>query len=94
MSSISKAIAVNVKNLCREQKRPLGKLEHEIGVSKGYFSRIKNGNTELSIDKLYKAAQILNISISDLCEDFRLMDIKKNAASYGYQLVPIVGEVK
>lgn len=90
MNSLSIIIAENIKHLCSQQKKSLGELEHEIGVCKGYLSRVKNGKTEISVDKVYMASLILDTSICDLCVDIRLKELRHNAELYGYKLVPIL----
>lgn len=74
-SSLKKICIQNAQQIAKKQKKPLGKLEEEIGVSTGYLSRLlKDDNTtKLAADLLVSLAQALNVPIDDLVYDAVLL---------------------
>lgn len=75
MSSVEK-----VKDLCKELKIPISKLEKDLGFSNGYIGQLKKG--VFPSDRLVLIANYLNVSINDLASDTE--EIK----SSGYYLDP------
>lgn len=63
--TISERLATNVKIYCTMQNKQIGDLERDIGVSTGYFSRVK-GKNMMRIETGCKAAQWLGVSVDDL----------------------------
>lgn len=59
----------NIYELTKQRNISIGKLEKEIDVSPGYFSRLKNNNksTVPGIDILISIAEKLSISLDTLC---------------------------
>lgn len=48
-----------VKNICRERKIPISRLEKDLGFSNGYINSLKNG--VFPTDRLIKIADYLNL---------------------------------
>lgn len=67
-NSLKKACIQNTQRIAKKQKKPLGKLEEEIGVSAGYLSRLNkdDNTTKISVDLIADIARVLNVSIDDL----------------------------
>lgn len=65
-NAITTRIYGNIKFLCTEQGIPVGKIENAIGVSPGYFARIKNSEIDIGICKIMVASEKLGVSIDDL----------------------------
>ena len=53
-----------VKNICKERKIPISKLEKDLGFSNGYISQLKKG--VFPADRLKKIADYLDTSIEYL----------------------------
>lgn len=53
-----------VKNICKERKIPISKLEKELGFSNGYISQLKKG--VFPADRLKKIADYFGVSIEYL----------------------------
>lgn len=49
-----------VKQLCKEQKIPISRLEKDLGFSNGYIGQLKKGT--LPNDRLVKAAEYLGVT--------------------------------
>jgi len=65
-------LSKNIRTLSKFNNIKLGDLEKQMGVTPGYTSRI-DGRRRLSMDKIAKAAEILNVSIDDIWKkDFEL----------------------
>lgn len=62
MNSVEK-----VKEICRQRKIPLSKLERDLGFSNAYISQLKKGT--FPADRLQKIAEYLNVSMPELLED-------------------------
>lgn len=63
-------LPLNVARLAKEKKMLLGAIEEEIGVSKGYFSRlIKNTKKSASVQTVIAVAEVLNVSIEELLSE-------------------------
>jgi len=83
--TVSEIIVVNTRFLCSYKGIKLGEIEQEIGVSCGYLSRLK-GKKQLSVDKAYKIANLLDVGIDelsslDLAKKRRIMELKEELAS-------------
>ena len=61
-----KALSDNIQALIEIRGIQVGKLEKQIGVSTGYFSRVRRG-MNMNIDVLYKLSKAVNVSMDDLC---------------------------
>ena len=57
----------NVKRICKEQRKPLGEVEMEVGVSPGYFSRTRKKS--VSVSTLVNTAKILDVSVDILLSE-------------------------
>ena len=53
-----------VKNICKERKIPISRLERDCGFSNGYIRKLKEG--KFPSDRLQKIADYLNVSIDYL----------------------------
>ncbi len=53
-----------VKQLCKERKVPISKLEKECGFANGYIGQLKKG--VFPSDRLIKIANYLDVPLSDL----------------------------
>ena len=63
---ITKNILDNVTELCRSREIKIGALEKAIGVSLGYFARIKRDGGEFGLTKVVKTCEYLNVSLEDM----------------------------
>lgn len=56
----------NVKHLARKNKIQLGELEEEVGVSRGYLSRILKDNSRIRLDVVINLANYFQMYIDDI----------------------------
>ena len=72
----SKIFYGNIEYLLRKQKKKIGELESETGVSTGYISRAsKDTSAKPGIDFVIKTADVLGVSIDSLlCEEMYKMN--------------------
>ncbi len=64
-----KRFSVNARYLCKQKGMNIGELEKQVGVSKGYLSRLSSSEKAISLVNLYKTAQILGTPIDDLLSE-------------------------
>ena len=63
-------IPLNVVRLAKEKNIRLGSVEDAIGVSRGYFSRLKkNREKGVFIQTVIATAEVLNVTIEELLND-------------------------
>ncbi len=63
-------IPVNVNRIVKDKNLLLGLIEDEIGVSRGYFSRIKPNSTKaVSVKTLIRTAEVLDVTLEELLND-------------------------
>ena len=68
-------IVGNIQLLAKRNGTQLGDVESQIGVSRGYLSRVANTSKRLSLSLVYDAADILGVSVGTLIDsDFRYSD--------------------
>ncbi|MDO4325447.1 MAG: helix-turn-helix transcriptional regulator [bacterium] len=75
-----KILMNNISYLLKRKNKRIGDLESEIGVSKGYISRInkKSNGVAAGIDIVYKIAQALEVSVDVLISvDLQIVDDKE-----------------
>lgn len=87
--TVNEIVAYNVKYLADKNKKKIGDVERQAGVCAGYFSRIRANNSDISLKVALKTAEVLNVSIDELCSDIKLKDLQKMASECGYKLIPI-----
>lgn len=68
---ISNILAENLKNLRQERNLSLGQLSELCGISKVQLSQIERGDTNPTINTIWKIAKGLNISYTKLLEQNR-----------------------
>lgn len=72
-----------IKELCKEKGTNISQLEREIGVSRGYISKIDKHRP--SIDRMEQIAQYLGVSVSDLTgAGEKRADIAQDVERYYY----------
>ena len=81
-----KNFSENARYLCKQKGKSIGELETEIGVSKGYLSRIVNSEKAINLANLYKVSQILETTIDDLiskdmCLEWKIQELEKELDS-------------
>ena len=86
--TITELIASNVRYLAREKGIKLGIVEKQCGVSIGYFSRKALNDASIPIHVVKQAAEVLDISLDELCSNFRFERLKREAEDLGYMLIP------
>ena len=60
-------LPLNVVRLAKEKNMRLGEIEDEVGVSRGYFSRLKKNREKCaSIQTVIATAEVLNVTIEEL----------------------------
>lgn len=91
--NISEQISSNVRYLVKTKHLNIGDVERELGLSAGYFSRKVDGS-KMPVQVAFNAANLLGISLDELCTDFRYASLKKEAAEMGYRLVPMEPTIK
>lgn len=63
----SKAIAENIYYLAKFRKYPIYEVEQYLGLSKGYISRVRNGEKKrLSVDVVAKAMRFFDVDFDDI----------------------------
>lgn len=68
---IKQTVAINnIKAFCTMRGIQLGNLEASIGVSKGYFSRIKADTRGVPFCKILMAADALGVSLEKLVDPY------------------------
>ena len=68
---IKQTVAINnIKAFCTMRGIQLGNLEASIGVSKGYFSRIKANTRGVPFYKILMAADALGVSLEKLVDPY------------------------
>ena len=68
---IKQTVAINnIKAFCTMRGIQLGNLEASIGVSKGYFSRIKSDTRGVPFYKILMAADALGVSLEKLVDPY------------------------
>ena len=72
----SKTFARNVKAYTKAKKISIGEIESQIGISRGYISRIANGNPGLILDAAYQISQALGVSLEFLLDENLLFNLK------------------
>lgn len=71
-------IVENIKTIARVNGIKLGELERGIGLSIGYFSRVKHGKG-ISLYTAYRASQILECSLDIICDPNTANRLRKQA---------------
>lgn len=67
MSEISNSMILNnIKWLAKSKGILIGNLEKEVGVSKGYFSRLEKSIREMSLGTAAKVADVLGCTLDEL----------------------------
>ncbi len=65
-----KNLPLNVQRLAKEKSMLLGTIEDEVGVSRGYFSRlIKNTKKSASVQIVIATAEVLDVKIEELLNE-------------------------
>ena len=74
-----KKIVENIYFLIKEKDLKIGEVESNSGISTGYLSRLKDSNTNINIESLYKIANYLNVTIDSLvnCDYSELSSTEK-----------------
>ena len=65
--SITQNIINNVNTILKDRKMNKGDFEKQLGVSVGYLARTSASNTTLTVDKLIKMSELLDVRLEDLC---------------------------
>ena len=60
------ALSDNIQALIKIRGIQVGKLEKQLGVSAGYFARVRRGMS-ISSEVLYKLSKAVDVSMDDLC---------------------------
>lgn len=86
LKELLKKFSENVRYLCKQKGKSIGELETEIGVSKGYLSRIVNLEKAINLANLYKVSQILETTIDDLISkdmylEWKIQELEKELDS-------------
>ncbi len=88
----SQSIANNVYYLASKNEMNLGDVERAVGLSVGYFSRVRNGKGRITADNAYALTQLFKVPFEDLYTDLRFNELEKEALEMGYRLVPVEEE--
>lgn len=66
-----------VKQICKERKIPISKIERDLGFSNGYIARLKKGT--FPANRLIKIADYLGVSVGFLVNDTNVFVAEKTA---------------
>ena len=80
MSSVER-----VKEICKERKIPISKLEKDLGYGNGYLSQLKKG--KLPDDRLYQIAKYLNVDPAYLSSGVKLNISESSFANLMYTMI-------
>ena len=69
LDDLLKRFSANARYLCKQKGMNIGELEEQVGVSKGYLSRLSSSEKAISLVNLYKTAQILGTTIDELLSE-------------------------
>lgn len=72
----SKTFAKNVKAYTKAKKISIGEIERQIGISRGYVSRIANGKPGILFDVACQISQALGVSLEFLLDENLLFNLK------------------
>jgi transcriptional regulator with XRE-family HTH domain len=88
--TMAELVVSNIRYLAKANKIKLGEIEKQCGVSVGYFSRkVSMDGASIPIHVAKQAAEILDVSLDELCTNFRYDRLKQEAEELGFRLVPI-----
>lgn len=66
MSELSVAIGQLIRNQRNQQKLTQESLALQCGIDRSYMGRIERGEVNLTVEKIYEIAFVLNIDAKDL----------------------------
>lgn len=88
----------NICFICRSKGIKIGALEKEVGVSPGYFSRMRNGKG-LSVVNAFYVAKALDSDLMEMLEcdigkQARIRELEKELSMVEKELARLKGEEK
>lgn len=87
---VMRHLCENIDFLIKINDKKIGEVETAIGVSLGYFSRIKNGLFDLPISKVIRTAEYFSVSVDSLIHsNFKAEYLKKQIAELQGELAEI-----
>ena len=87
MNNVNELVCLNIRYLARKKGLKIGQLESMLNVRVGYFSRKVRSDSSVNFETVYKAAQILDVSIDELCSNRFIDEISDLVSEFGYKLV-------
>lgn len=82
LKELTPRIVENVKYLCNRKNIKVSEVEDFIQAKHGYFTSAKNKDNSPSIEKVVLTAQLLQVSVDDLCfNDFERTEIQAEIES-------------
>lgn len=85
----------NVRFLCKEKNIELGCLEKNVGIQRGYLSKLRKGNY-MRLDVAYNISKILETSLEELIESNielkKTIEIKQEELKELFALMNTVGK--
>ena len=74
MENEEKLIGSRIKSLQKENKMSQEELANKLGISRSYFSKIENGQRDLSIEIMQKLCKVFNMSMDEFLETIEEKD--------------------
>lgn len=68
MKSSYTNVGTNIKILAKSQGIPIGELERELGIARGYFSTVARKNITISLDLAIRVANKLGVRVERLVD--------------------------
>ena len=59
----------NIKDIRRKLKLSQDYVAHQIGIETANYSRLESGKSQLTVERLYKIAEILGVSVMTLLDE-------------------------
>ena len=70
-------IAENIAFIAKMKGIRMNALERDVGVSQGYFSRVRRSGMGMSVETVYRAAKRLGCSMDDVCDPDLVKRVRK-----------------
>ena len=72
---ISKKFAKNIREIAKDKKLQLGKIEKAVGVAPGYLSRFDKSNAEMTVDTVLRFCKEVEMSFDEVMNYFPAYDV-------------------
>ncbi|MCD8398121.1 MAG: hypothetical protein LUD12_13240 [Lachnospiraceae bacterium] len=87
---VSQNIAINAAYLCKTKQLYIGDVEHKVGYTRGYLSRIASSESmKMTVEKALDLAKILNMSVEELSKGDLEKEIQLKAIKEEIEILQI-----